>query len=279
MSDSPEPTIVEAEQAGPPQPRSNGYRVRFAAVYLSLAVIAGAAIGALVVLIARPEPPPEPSWSRWQPTGSAEAKVKQIANQVSTQYVLPSGGQLAVAAVEAPPRVTISADQPDLPVRQIVIRPDTSKGEQEASDITVVDAAQTVVFKLCGLSQDCSIAEGKPSLARYALLRREALELALYTFRYVDTISHVAVFLPPPPVTEGSETRQPQTTVFLRRQDVASQLSRPLPHTLSHRVPQLGQIAPAELLKIEGLTDDRTYTFEYSYQPASNSWLAVLSPV
>jgi len=29
---------------------------------------------------------------------------------------------------------------------------------------------------------------------------------------------------------------------------------------------------------IQALTGDRTYTFEYSYQPADNSMLAVLSP-
>jgi hypothetical protein len=279
--------IVEAEPAEPvgdsatrsDRARRSAYRTRFAAVYLALAVVAGAAIGALIVLLARPEPAPEPAWSAWQPSGSTDARVRQIASYVSSQYRLASGRPLAVATVEAPPRVTISADQPDLPVKQIVIQPDTSEGQQEASDVTVVDGDSTVVFKLCGLGQDCSISEGTASPDRYTLLRREALELALYTFRYVEGAKHVAVFLPPPPVTNVTEERQPQTSIFLRRGDVGAQLRQPLPYTLGSRVPAIGQVTAGELTRIEGLTGERTYTFEYSYQPASNSVLAVLSPV
>jgi hypothetical protein len=279
--------IVDAEQAqptGPPpsradQARRTGYRTRFAAVYLALAMVAGAAIGALIVLLARPDPAPEPAWSAWQPSGSTDARVRQIASYVSNQYRLSTGRPMAVATVEAPPRVTVSADQPDLPVRQIVIQPDTEEGQQEANDITVVDAAQTVVFKLCGLGQECSISEGTASPDRYALLQREALELALYTFRYVPDVNHVAVFLPPPPVTNVTQERQPQTSIFLRRGDVRAQLRQPLPYTLASRVPAVGQLTPGELTRIEGLTAERIYTFEYSYQPASNSVLAVLSPI
>jgi hypothetical protein len=280
--------VVDAEPATPvgserptraEEARRSAYRSRFAAVYLALAVVAGGAIGAFIVLLARPEPPAPPAWSAWQPTGSAEARVRQIADQVSTQYRLPSGNQLAVATVESPPRVSVSADQPDLPIKRIVIRPDTSKGREEESDIKSFDTADTVVFKLCGLSQDCSIPEGAASPERYQLLRREALELALYTFRYLDDVRHVAVFLPPPPVTNVTEERQPQTSVFLRRQDVSAQLRQPLPYTLANRAPEVGQISPTELPRIQGLLGDRTYTFEYSYQPADNSVLAVLSPV
>jgi hypothetical protein len=273
------PTSDTATSTGEGTAHRGGYRSRFAVVYLALAVVAGAAIGALIVLLARPEPAPEPAWSAWQPTGSTDARVRQIASHVSNQYQLPSGRELAVATVEAPPRVTLSADQPDLPVTQIVIRPDTAEGRQEASDVTVVDADRTVVFKLCGLGRDCSISDGDPSPDRYALLRREALELALYTFRYVEDATDVAVFLPPPPVTNVTQESQPQTSIFLRRSDVGAQLRQPLPYTLGSRVPEIGKITPGELTRIEGLTVNRTYTFEYSYQPASNSVLAVLSPV
>jgi hypothetical protein len=285
MSAAPEDRVVDADPAQPVaggrpgSARRSAYRTRFAAVYLVLAVVAGAAIGALIVLLARPEPAPDPSWSAWQPSGSTDARVRQIASHVSGQYRLDSGRPLVVATVEAPPRVTISADQPDLPVKQIVIQPDTSEGRQEASDVTVVDADRAVVFKLCGLGQDCSISEGQASPERYAMLRRQALELALYTFRYVEGVNEVAVFLPPPAVTNVTAERQPQTSIFLRRRELGAQLRQPLPYTLGSRVPPIGQISQSELTRIEGLTGDRTYTFEYSYQPASNSVLAVLSPV
>ncbi len=46
---------------------------------------------------------------------------------------------------------------------------------------------------------DCSIKEGKPSNERGLLVTREALELALYTFRYVSGVERVIVTMPPPP--------------------------------------------------------------------------------
>ena len=55
----------------------------------------------------------------------------------------------------------------------------------------------TAVFNLCGLGSNCAIAGGTPSTDRLLLLRREALELALYTFRYVHNVDNVVSILPP----------------------------------------------------------------------------------
>ena len=52
------------------------------------------------------------------------------------------------------------------------------------------------MYNLCGVGQKCSIAEGQPSEERARLLRREALELALYTFKYVDDVDSVITLLP-----------------------------------------------------------------------------------
>jgi len=73
------------------------------------------------------------------------------------------------------------------------------------------------------------------------------LELALNTFRYVDGVKHVAVFLPPPPVTDMTKARPAQTSVFLTRGDVADQLRRPLSTTLGNRTPAVGEIPPTEV--------------------------------
>ena len=43
--------------------RRTGYRRRFAIVYGALAVVGGIAIGALIVLVSRPDAVPNPSWS------------------------------------------------------------------------------------------------------------------------------------------------------------------------------------------------------------------------
>ena len=54
-------------------------------------------------------------------------------------------------------------------------------------------------MQLCGLGSECSIATGTRDRARERLVRREALELALYTFKYVPSVNAVIAYMPPPP--------------------------------------------------------------------------------
>ena len=61
-------------------------------------------------------------------------------------------------------------------------------------------SGNTIAFNLCGIGSDnCTIGVGKsssPSL-RLLLLKREALELALYTFKYISNTDNVVAILPP----------------------------------------------------------------------------------
>ena len=59
--------------------------------------------------------------------------------------------------------------------------------------------ARTVLYRLCGLGAQCAINKGKPSNERGLLLQREALELALYSFRYLDGVKNVVALMPPSP--------------------------------------------------------------------------------
>src|SRR5581483_7210052 len=78
-----------------------------------------------------------------------------------------------------------------------------------------------------GLGTDCSIASGQATTTRGRLVRREALELALYTFKFVPQIKSVAAFMPPPP---GQNIHQ---MIYFQQADMKDQLSRPLSQTLS----------------------------------------------
>ncbi len=53
-----------------------------------------------------------------------------------------------------------------------------------------------VLYQLNGLGPNGSIMGGKPSRARLKLVHREALELALYTFRYLPDVEMVVTLLP-----------------------------------------------------------------------------------
>ena len=194
---------------------------------------------------------PAQVWSRWQPDGSETARVRQIADHVSTRYRFADGDQLVVA-LGGPPTVTAGGGEQStspIPVRAIAVRPDASTGKAEEDDISIVDASKSMQFVLCGLGQNCSISQGEASAARHSLLRRQALELSLYTFKYVDDIDSVTVFLPPPP---GGES--PGSAVFLRRGDVKQELSQPLSRTMAPGAPSIGSIPARELQTLNRIT-------------------------
>ncbi|MGE5272434.1 MAG: hypothetical protein ACM3QU_01505 [Verrucomicrobiota bacterium] len=251
--------------------RRVAYRNRFGLLYFLLAIVAGAGIGAFLVLVQQGGPQAAPAWSDWAPTGSAERREAQIAQHVSSTYRLPSGTQLAAVTYSGPPTVT-GPDGSTFQVRAIAVRPDTTGGQAATGDVETVDAASTVMYTLCGLGPSCSIAEGKPTVARHQLLRREALELALYSFTYLDGVDSVLVLLPPR--SDG----QAATSVFLRRSDVAPQLAQPLVDTLpSATTPTVGQIPSEERRVIDATTLSRLYSYSY-LQAQDGSPVMVLTP-
>jgi hypothetical protein len=246
--------------------RGNAYRLRFGLVYLALAVVLGAGVGAFVVLATRAEPEPEPPWSAWQPTGSPEAKLKQIADRIPQAYRV-GGEQLAVSTVSP---LTVNDEQGEVPIETIFLLPDTSRGLAEEDDIDRFDGNSAVSFGLCGVGDNGCALPGKETAARRTLVHRQALELALYTFKYVAEIESVLVFLPGP---DG----QPSGTVFLTRDDVAPELRRPLAELLPTRSPTVGGLTEVEEGHVLRLVEPRTYAFEIDQAP-DGSLLLALSP-
>jgi hypothetical protein len=251
--------------------RRLAYRNRFAGFYIALAIVAGAGVGALLVLVSRGSPAPAPAWSAWEPTGSAQRRVAQIGAHVGDQYRLPSGRPLVAVTYAGPPVVT-GPDGSSFQVRAIAVQPDTTAGRAEADDISTVNASGTVMYTLCGLGSSCSIAEGEPTVARGQLLRREALELALYSFHYLDGVNSTLVLLPPRPDGKAA------TAVFLEKADLRGELRQPLGQTLTARLtPGIGEIRADEQLVVDRTTRSRLY--EYSYlQAQDGSPIMVLNP-
>ena len=264
-------TVAQRPESRADRARRLAYRNRFAMFYVVLAVVAGAGVGALLVLVGRGSPAPAPAWSAWEPTGSVERRAAQIGDHVGDQYRLPSGKALVAVTYAGSPQVT-GPDGSSFQVRAIAVRPDTTAGRAEADDISTVNAAGTMMYTLCGLGTSCSIAEGKASVARGQLLRREALELALYSFHYLDGVDSALVLLPPR--ADGKAA----TAVFLEKGDVRPELTQPLDQTLTAPLtPGVGEIQPDEQRVIERTTRSRLY--EYSYlQAQDGSPIMVLTP-
>lgn len=245
---------------------TKSYRGRFAVFYASLAaVLAGAAV-LFAVTVVHGSSPAGPAWSAWQPTSASRVEMAtQIAAHVAPLYRLaPGGPQLAAAQATDAPVIQ------NVPVEEVAL-----KGAAGSSqDYRVVPMKNSIVYTLCGLGTRCKIATGTPSQARARLLRREALELSLYTFKYVDGVDSVVVHIPPPP--------EPNTnwSLFFQDKELKPELSRPLGQTL----PIAKKLVPASVVgnagaqTIERLTRPNWFTSQYQQLPDGNAVL-VLDPV
>ena len=263
-------TVSQRAESRGERSRRLAYRNRFGLFYVVLAIVAGAGVGALLVLVGRGSPAPAPAWSAWEPTGSGPTRAAQIADHISEPYRLPSGHALVGVKVGLP-TVTLG-DGTTFPIVAFAVTPDTASGKADPSDIDTINANSTVMYTLYGLGPNGSIPEGKPSNARGQLLRREALELALYTFRYVDGANSVLVLMPP------RAPKKTATAVFLAKGDVGAELSRPLEDTLTApQTPGVGEIALDEQRSIDRLTQRRLYAYQY-LRAQDGGFVMVLTP-
>ena len=254
----PEETPVVAPTPPREEPRREPgvYLGRFRLVYALLAVVVGAAVGTFIVVVGAPGQKSGPSWSSWKPSGSSNERTAEIANFVSRRYRLSTGTQL-VGVLGGPSRIKAIAVQ--------------RTGSN--SDYNIFRSDGLYAYVLCGLGKRCAIEEGKPSLERARLLRREALELALYTFRYVPGAKSVVAFLPP------KKGAKPQLALYFPKNDFSSELHEPLRKVLpAARPPLPNQIDPVESVTIDRLTG--THIFRFALQQAQEGTdILVLAPV
>lgn len=193
-----------------------------------------------------------PNWSTWKPVDETLADgATEIAKHVQAGYTHPNGDQL----------VKISLLQAkDLPITL------------QAGAISDV-GGETVVYDMNGLDDGGSL-PGEASAERGAVVFREALELSLYTFRYLPDAEGVMVLIPPPPqdpavaaqntavlqaaangdaaaaakvpaIEKQQEARQ--RAIFFRAGDLKSELQVPLGATLPAAAPNEETITSAQV--------------------------------
>jgi hypothetical protein len=250
-----------AEEAFEPAP----YQSRFQLVFGVLLGIGLAAVAAAVLFTAsdsgRPQQEPTIAWSSWKPASDdALTAIREIADHIGQSYTLPSGNQLVAVRGGG---LTAGG----LPATVTLDRSVTADG----SSPTLEDGAG-VMYTLCGLGKNCSIKEGKPSIARHIVLRREALELSLYTFRYIKDVGQVVVMMPPPPGEKASQL------MFFRRADVNSSLVRPLTATLPGRAPAINRLKNKERGFLDRLTGRNLFGFRIEPGPDATVFLILTPP-
>jgi hypothetical protein len=208
--------LQEATQlAADARPGPAPFRGRFGFVWGALAgIVACAAVLTVILVTAAGDsgPPLAKHWSSWKPSTSRMLDGAQdISTHVAREYKLSSGDQLASIRSG---RIEI-AGQP----LGVAVRP-------KGGELQVLKG-DGLLYLLSLLDTDKA---KKASKARERLLRREALELSLYTFRYLDDVTMVAVVLPPP--GKGSDAAQSRV-IFYRPGDLLKQLQVPLTRTLT----------------------------------------------
>jgi hypothetical protein len=219
------------------------YQSRFQLIFGVLLGVGLAAVVATILVVTggrSGEDPAAVSWAPWHPSASdGQEAVNQIAEHVGQRYTLPSGNQLV--GVRGGPL-------------EIARLPVTVALEQQGN-VKILDE-KGVLFNLCGLGLNCSIKEGKPTVARSLVLRREALELALYTFRYIKNVDQVVVILPP------KKGAKPSYAMFFRRGDVGASLDRPLAATLPGTPPVPPNVPKAQQMFIDRLTSNNLFAYQ-----------------
>jgi hypothetical protein len=270
------PTIREPGRSE--RARNSGYHFRFSLVYALLAAVAAGSIAALVVVVTRPDAAKAQNWSKFEPTGSSIARTRQIATKVSGEYKLEADHKLA-AVVPSPLQTTrfLQGDSGpvsvEVPISTLAVQPDVSTGKHEEGDYKLFNASTTVAYQMCGFgttSQNCAIT-GKATTARGQLLRREALELSLYTLKYVPGTNAVLTYLPP-----RADQAAPPTSVLVARSDVKALLGKPLTDTLKPKSIVLGD-KPADFTAVDRITLPRLYTYDYQTLPGDGTAILVLT--
>jgi hypothetical protein len=252
--------VVAAAEAAPP------HAARFQFVYGILIGVAIAALTAAVIAFSQNDEPKNAelsTWSTWHPTGGNGDPIQQIVDHVAPEYRLGSGKQ-AVAVTGGPSQIE------GIPL-VVALRSDPAKN----GDVSILEGKNVVLFRMCGLGKNCTIAEGKPSAERGLLLRREALELALYTFNYVADIDAVTVLFPP---AMDPKTKQlSHVALLFRPDDVQPSLQNPLVDTLPGPTPTVKTLMRSKNLPvIDSITRPLQFDFSVTQDNTNNRGYLVL---
>jgi hypothetical protein len=264
------PLGAEPVVAGPP-PGPSEFRNRFGFLLGALAGVFIAAALAAAIVIAHnngsngSDEGLAPNWSRWQPSDTTiDGGAQQIAEHVAAEYKHPDGKQLVqIKGGELPSAFALT------------VRP-------SSGPVTDIDGTR-VLYQFDGLGENMSIKGGTPSATRLKVIQREALELALYTFRYLPDAESVTMLLPPPPLTDEQKAAAqaaaataaagtsaatappPAPAIFYRPGDLKPQLQLPLGQTLGPKAPSTDSFTGPEATTVNTLTSSNSFVMT---QPA-----------
>jgi hypothetical protein len=266
------------------------------------AILVGLGIGALLIAGALAAGGRNSSssqqWSAWSPPEQGTLGARDIADYIAPFYRISAADQLAVVTVANLESQAASAAAQQAVASgaasssagaglQVAVRP------SPASSAVSVLSGGTIAYNLCGTgAKGCAIGVGAPSTSRLLLLRREALELALYTFKYISGIQNVVAVLPPGqeqatgtlsktmPSSALASSKSLDIAVLFDRQELQPLLDQPLATIFPEQTPPT--VAEMTSAPEAGLVDQVTARGLFSEQlkqAQDGSRLIVLDPL
>ena len=165
----------------------------------ALAILAGIGVGAIAIAIAvvvanrgnTTTKTTTAAWSAWSPGVSGGQGATAIADHIAPYYRFSVARQLDVVT---PMALSNPSSNGTISGNGLVVAVNTGSARSEKLSLL---GGHTVAYNICGLGTSNCALGGKPSSARLLLLRREALELALYSFKYINGTQNVIAMLPP----------------------------------------------------------------------------------
>ncbi len=230
----------------------------FRLAYGVLALAFWLSVAGFVVLLTREHHASSAAWSSWKPSAQGLDGAHQIAQRLSPTYKSDNGTQL-VAVQEALPFYQGER------VAAVGVRRLAPSGQIEPY-IGVFGTSRTLIYVFCGLETSCSL-QGTTTAAEERVLRREALELSLYAFKYLKNVDQVVSLVQT--VKDGGTNAG-----FLQKRDLEPELEHPLRNTLPLKTPPAGT-DPREAAVIDALTRENTLPAHYESLPDGDAILVL----
>ncbi len=275
------PAMLRTDPLSLPRvPAPHAHKFRLAGLLLFL-VAATAIAGTIVFLVNHDKKhhnglsAAAAKWSTWHPANSGTEGTTEIADHVAPYYRLSASQQLDAVT---PVSMSESNDAGVTTGSGLTVVVNTASSSSKSENLELL-IGKTVAYNVCGLGpSNCELA-GKASTSRMLLLRREALELALYTFKYEPNVQNVITVLPPGHSANGSAVT---VSVLFVRAELKTLLRSPLDSTLSSyplevsELPLWAKTTEAEI--VDEITSEGLFSSKVESQQEGGN-LLVLTPL
>ena len=215
------------------------------------------------------------NWSTWKPASSDSfSGATQIADHIEKTYRNEKHKQLATVGTGP------------IAVQNIPLSVAIPSGDS----VEVLDG-NGIQYTLGGSGKEGRLEDSKPGKARHRLLRREALELALYSFRYLPDVNMVVMLLPPATdkdervgkadakQAKAAKKPEPQRqALFYRPGDLKPQLQVPLKFTMALTPPAIDAFGGEEARRVDSLTMSNLFEWARAQGQDGRAYLVLERP-